>query len=163
MSDVGVGGLQNSYDSSATYIVGQSVISGGIVYTAILNVPVNEPPPNGTYWEVVPIAPTGPASKTITLDETSATATLSAGFTYLSNHSAGASTYTLPANPQDGATITVKKIDSGAHTITLSSSANIDGASTFVIADTQFDSATVRYDGNADTWWVISGYVAGSP
>jgi hypothetical protein len=46
---------QSQYDSSIIYGVGQQVILGGIVYQAILAVPVQTPPPNGTYWEIVAV------------------------------------------------------------------------------------------------------------
>lgn len=45
--------IQGQYDSGIVYQTTQQVIVNGILYQAISNVPVNTPPPDETYWQVV--------------------------------------------------------------------------------------------------------------
>ena len=52
---------QSAYDSSLAYITGQQVIVGAVVYQAVQTVPPATSPPNGTYWEVVPVTQAYPA------------------------------------------------------------------------------------------------------
>jgi len=44
----------NDYYPGQTYIEGKYVRYGGIVYKAKIDVPINTPPPNATYWEESP-------------------------------------------------------------------------------------------------------------
>ena len=50
---------QSLYDSSLAYLPGQQVSVAGVVYQALIRVPPNTTPPNGTYWEVVTITTGG--------------------------------------------------------------------------------------------------------
>jgi hypothetical protein len=50
---------QSIYDSTLVYLPGQQVSVAGVVYQALIRVPANTSPPNGTYWEVVTITTGG--------------------------------------------------------------------------------------------------------
>lgn len=67
--------------------------------------------------------------------------------------SAGAVILTLPdVRRASGKRYDVKKTDASGNTVTVSSPANIDGATTYVIS-VQYASVTVVSDGA--TWWVL--------
>ena len=74
--------------------------------------------------------------------------------------SGGATTVDLPtASDASGLTFHIFKKDAGPHTVTLDadSAETINGALTFVIAATQYNSATIHSDGTE--WWVVSKVV----
>lgn len=70
-------GNQSAYSSAQTYIKGQQVIVDDVLYQATRSVPVNTSPPNGSFWDVVAITPSGPggvasvvAGTDVTIDDT---------------------------------------------------------------------------------------------
>src|ERR1017187_9492190 len=62
---------------------------------------------------------------------------------------------TLPDVPFNGEMVTVKKIDSSAHTVTINGNvANIDGAGTQVIS-AQYASLSMVFDFASNTWNIV--------
>lgn len=85
--------IQGQYDSGITYRLGDQVLVNGTLYQAVQAVPVNEGPPNATYWEVVggeqAATPASiPAHYAFPFDHTAGSAALAAGIlidTYIPN------------------------------------------------------------------------------
>lgn len=63
----------------------------------------------------------------------------------------GTFTVTLATNLKTGTTFRIKNIGTG--TITVSSSANIDGATTYTLNPYQYASIDVQWDGS--NWWIL--------
>lgn len=63
----------------------------------------------------------------------------------------GTFTVTLATNLKTGTTFRIKNIGTG--TITVASSANIDGATTYPLNPYQYASIDVQWDGSA--WWIL--------
>ena len=74
--------------------------------------------------------------------------------TILADATGGSFTITTPiAAHRQGRQYTFKRLNSGANAVTLSSSPNIDGASTYVLSS-QYAKVTIESDGT--TWWIVS-------
>jgi len=85
--------------------------------------------------------------------KTGAYTVTSSDYTLLANSSTAGFTITLPATPNSGEILNVKKVDSSANTVTINGNGKtIDGLSTLTI-NTQNQSYTLQYDGTG--WYIL--------
>lgn len=117
--------MGQNFDSTIEYWPGQQVLYNGVVYQCILAAPPGETPPNGTYWEVVPVL--GPGQYN---DQTLSTVTAGATLTLTGSESYGGAqlqvvkltvdcTITLPVlRPGEIVKAALEQTGSGSFTVT---------------------------------------------
>lgn len=134
----------DTYSSALTYIVGQQVIQGGILYTATAFVPVNTEPPNDDFWQMEQAPGVGPLGAWVTTTVTADPDPARVGVLYRCDASGGAFGVTLPGGEgptiPDGSCIRFKKIDSSGNAVTINA---VDGST--VVLSAQYDATEVQF------------------